>query len=113
MEVANFYGYSIGIGVIVSAIIELLKFTKVVPVIGHFAPIKALVDFIEKGKPDQIRISVAAFCVVLNLISFFWNGGLVTDAFQLITMISGSFSSFLSALGTFNFLFEQAEQKKD
>lgn len=110
MEVANFYGYSIGIGVIVSVLIEAIKFTQAVPFIGHWHPVKFVVDSITKGNPMQIRIGVAVFCTLLNLISFFVNGGSATDVFALLTMVGANFNSFLAALGTFNLIFEPVEK---
>ncbi len=111
MEVGNFFGYSIALGMFVSVIIQIIKYTPYVPVIGQFTIVRSVIDAISRGNAVQIRTGVAVLATVLNLASFFYNGGHITDPVQFMLGIVAAFNSFMTALGTYNIAFEPFEKK--
>lgn len=109
-EIGQFYGYSITIGLIVSAITELIKFTQAVPFLSRLKAVQWLLETIQKGNAGQIRAGVAVLCVIINLVSFLMNGGSIGGVYEMTVMLTGSFSSFMTALGSYNLIFQPGEK---
>lgn len=112
MEIGTFLGYSVGLGMLVSAITQIIKYTRFVPIIGDLSVVRFVLDAISRGNPVQIRTGVAVIATLLNIVSFFLNGGEVLDPMQFAMGVLAAFNSFMTALGTYNIVFEPFEKKR-
>lgn len=93
------FGTSVTIGIVVSVLTNIVKFTQKVPYLSSLPFVQKLIDIIDRGNAAQIRTFVALLCLAANTAYLYSISGTV----PAIPMMVASFNSFLTALGTYDF----------
>lgn len=97
---------SVGVGMIVSALTQILKLTESIPGLRKVKWVQSIVDAVTSGNVFQIRCFVAIVCVAVNAVSLYLTQG---TAFDIMTMYT-SFLSFWTALGTYDLVFSNEKK---
>lgn len=105
--VGHFLGYSIGLGMLVSVLTQIVKTVESIPYLSRIPGMQWVINKIEKGKPEEIRIFVCILAVLTNAVSVYLNTGTVVD----VATLWGSAASFFTSLGTYDLVFKGKEER--
>jgi len=101
--VITVFGYSLTIGVVVSALTQYIKTSKKIPYLHLIPGVKALTKAIASGNKQEIRFGIALVAVVANAVSVY----MLTGAMPSVQTLLLAFQSFISALGTYDLMFRE------
>lgn len=104
--VISFLGQSVGIGMLSSAITQVVKMTESIPYLSNIPLVQKIIDSVDSGNVRQNQIFVACVAVILNI------GVTIihTHSLPMMPTILSTFGSFLSALGTYDAVKDRTPQ---
>lgn len=101
--IGTFAGVSVGLGMLISTLTQILKMVDSIPFLSKIPGVQAVVDFLVEGQPAQTRIFIAVVAVIGNVVSVYLNTGEILTP----TLIFGTLGSFMTALGTYDIAFKK------
>ncbi len=101
--IGSFMGQQVGIGILISVLTQIIKVTEKIPGLSNFKPVRWLLDKIASGNKDEIHLFVAIIAVLTSAVLTYMETGEIAS----LQTLTGSFATFLSALGTYNIMFDK------
>ena len=98
--VGTVLGQSIALGMITSAITQVIKVTEGIPGLKNIPFIQGIFNYVDSAHPNQVKIFAALIAVALNAYTMYSRGG---DVMSITTAFS-AFGSYLAALGVYSTL---------
>ncbi|MDD5026824.1 MAG: hypothetical protein PHH13_05670 [Candidatus Peribacteraceae bacterium] len=94
--VFTFAGQAVGLGLVASAVTQVIKITESIPFLSKYKFVQTLLDAVAPGKDRNVQFCVAIIAVILNVGSIYFE----TGTLPAIPTIFAAFTTFLTALGT-------------
>ena len=98
--VGTVLGQSIALGMITSAITQVIKITEGIPGLRQFHPVQVLFDFVDSASPRQVQVFAAIVALGLNALTVYMRDGTIISTSTAFS----TFGSYLTALGTYSAL---------
>lgn len=107
--VAQYMGFSLGLGQLLTIITQIVKTTEKIPFLSKIPGVQFITDKIARGNPVQVRTFVGVLAAVINItVSYLQTGEAVSPL-----AIMGTVGSFVSAIGGYDLWFSGDKKKPE
>lgn len=106
--VAQYMGFSLGLGQLLTIITQILKNTETIPYLNKIPGVQWLIDQIDNGNPVQVRTFVGLLAVIINVL---WVYNQTGEWMNFMTIMSTA-ATFVSAIGGYDFWFSSDKKKE-